>query len=395
MNILIVGSGLNTEAPGWAEYFASSDKIDRVYMYCTTPYQSNCMNPKVNHLNILQLNNITYDYYLCLDPKALSQIKFKLCPNAIVIGCDNSIAKLELDKSYFKTVCNEKGVLSPKRLFEGNANQCLENIQIDFPIIIKPSTEFMGVKTNIYPDLASAINFLNKMNARSSNDIFIIEEYIDNAIHVEVCFVADGKDLYSLGTSAEYKNWLGTGANKGGWVNYSISPSNLVTKELEYDLLLRMKVIFGESIPKGIFCVQGLATKDRLYLMELNARPGGSEIVTVWNKTDPFEFLTHITNGTFEKCELKLLDHIGKYYGLYTIINKSRQAVLINLPKDNDNIVLAPYNVFKLSGNYFSCNNDFPIMLGIIGDSEKEVRALAKEYIPEIFNKQYFDYDID
>ena len=404
MNFLIIGSGATGEAPTWAEYLATSDKFEKIYIHSTTPYISTCMNSKIEMISGDQINDRHYDYYWGMDSKEALYPSIKInCDN--VIGNNKTVATLEVDKWIFKETCYDRKIPTPSVLMGGeplDLKTKLLNVDewFTYPIVIKPYHEMNGVRSDVYNNQTDAINFLNKMENEFPFDKLFVEEYIHDALHLEICFVADGEGVYSLGTSAEYKNWLGNPDKFiGGWVSYATSPCSLTTKEHEDFLVDCATKLFETGIPKGIYCIQGLATADKMYLLELNARPGAGDMVTLWNNTDAFDFISSIHNGSFKECPLDILgSSSGVHYGMFTILNKQNQSALINITSlvpDQDKVIVAPYNILYTEGYYYSAPIISPIMVGIIGTSEKEVIEIARERIPIMFNRDAFNYDLD
>jgi len=403
MNLLIVGSGGNGEATAWAEYFARSSEIDNVYLLLMSPYESNCMNPKVKIVNGRDIKNLQIDYYwnMYIKQAGISEIRIEIPDTTIQLGTSPRLRELEVNKQFFKDECKRLGVQTPFILADGSCQELiiyLTNEHITYPIVIKPSSENIPAKTNIYTSKENAIKFLTGISNRCNNANFIVEEYISDTIHLEALYASDGNDIYSLGVTTEEKLWLGSLDTKGGWVNFSVSPCAKVTQKHKDFLADSTRKLLDGDIPKGLFCVQGLATvqDDEMFFIEINARPGGPDLVNMWNATEPFDFMHAIATSSFEKLNVELLDDRGFYYGIFTVINKAKQSILINTDKlvsDDYEVHIGSYNILNIGGKFFSASGLSPMVIGIVGKNYEDVMKKAGEKVPEIFNPIYFDFE--
>lgn len=411
MKVLIIGSTF--EAPSWAHWISQSPDISAVHLWVVGVYPvPNKTEGKIKFVNmsikpntdtiLAKHKELQTDVVWCMDTRccAAGVVDDLQAAGVNVIGATKAWGQLEFNKLAFKKVCVQLNIPTPpvKAIIENPSDTNWH--AITYPVVIKP--EFSdGIKTNVYHHVQDVLVGVNPSHLKQDTRLFL-EDYQPHSEELEIVILVADDNIISLGTGTDYKNYIGDASKKNathGHIASATCPSDSVDKEQVQQILeifVRPLINFA-GLTRGVFGIQLIKGLDgQFYFIEINARPGGPDLTSLWLKTDAYQFLSKLTKGTLTQADIHLLDDDGKYYGLYSIFPKTQKALL------NTNIIeCADYQINDDTlikddeGNYRAIRTINPIVIGFTGDSAVEVEEKAKRLIPTIFDSSVFDYFLD
>lgn len=195
--------------------------------------------------------------------------------NVDYVGTDLLGSIISYDKELTKIICNKYQIPQVKYITI-NENKPVKSIDIDFPVIVKPSKCGSSIGINI----SNNIKELNKhiKNAFNYDDKVIVEKYI-KARELE-CAILDGKKL-KVSPVGEIKPSNDFYDYDAKYVSDSslLIPAN-ITSSLENEIQEYSKKIFKILSLKDLSRIDFLYDYEnkKLYFNEVNTMPGFTEI---------------------------------------------------------------------------------------------------------------------
>lgn len=240
------------------------------------------------------------------------------------IGPSAAGTKLEGDKSFLRDLMREYKIeASPEYhvFFDvGKAREFVKNC--DYPVAVKPAgvTEGDGVKVMgiQLKDKNDALNYIKEIFDRSIGDkpCVIIEKKMEGEEYTLQVF-SDGKTIIPMPVVRDYKllEEGDSGLNTPGMGSYS-SPDHLLpflskeNFEESMDILRKILNAMKEKHDdkfKGILSGQFMLTEDGVKLVEINVRPGDSEILNITPilKTDLLEICIAIMEEKLDEIRIE------------------------------------------------------------------------------------------
>jgi len=240
------------------------------------------------------------------------------------IGPSQFCTKLEGDKGFLRNLMRENDIDAyPEFRVFFNPDKASRYIN-DFPeqVVVKPAgiTEGEGVQVEgvQLTDKVDAIAYVKEIfdSAIGCLPSVIIEERLIGEEYT-IQFFCDGKTAVPMPATRDYKllNEGESGLNTPGMGSYS-GPVNMLpfldeksfdeSQQIIDDILNVMIEKFNEPF-KGFLSGQYILTEDGVKLIEINVRPGDSEILNITPilKTDFLEICKAIHAGTLDELEIE------------------------------------------------------------------------------------------
>ncbi|BAC24169.1 carB [Wigglesworthia glossinidia endosymbiont of Glossina brevipalpis] len=212
-----------------------------------------------------------------------------------IIGTQYKYINLAENREKFKKIINNIGLNQPKSFVSKNINSVIKQAEmIGYPIIIRPSYILGGRYMKIiYNKKDLMLYFKNKKNI-SINFPILLDEFLTNAIEVDVDAIFDGKNLLICGIIEHIEL---AGIHSGD--STSVFPPFSLSKEIQSSIKEQTKKISHAFKIKGFLNIQFAIKNRMIYLIEVNPRASRS-----------IPFISKATGISFTK--IAILSMIGK-----------------------------------------------------------------------------------
>ena len=189
--------------------------------------------------------------------------------NINILGTSTQSIDLAEDRDLFSKTLNNLKIKQPLNGISNNIDQTL-NIanKIGYPVLIRPSYVLGGRAMEIaYDDNALRLFAENAMLVSSNNNI-LIDQYLENAIEIDVDLVRDQDGKVFIAGIMEHIEEAGIHSGDSGC---SLPPFS-IDADIEDQIVVWVKKIAHQINVVGLMNVQ-LALKDnQLYVLEVNPR---------------------------------------------------------------------------------------------------------------------------
>jgi phosphoribosylamine--glycine ligase len=296
MKILIVGSGGREHALVWK--ISQSKRVNKIFAAPGNPGMTQLADlVNIKPTSIIELADFAMDEKIDLtvvgpeQPLALGIVDEFNNRNLKIFGPTQKAAMIETSKSFAKEFMRKNNIPTPDFKICNSASEALEYFpRAQFPLVIKADGLAAGKGVYICRKKDEAQEAISEIMLEGkfgkSGERVVIEEYLSGQ---EVSFMAvcDGKRIFPLATSMDYKKALDgdKGPNTGGMG--AISPAPQMSKDLFNQI---MKTIIQPTVSglkfenkeyKGLLYAGLMITRDGPRVLEFNARFGDPETQVV------------------------------------------------------------------------------------------------------------------
>jgi len=186
-----------------------------------------------------------------------------------ILGTSTEAIDLAEDRDRFSETLNSLNITQPKNGFAKNVEETLDIADdIDFPVLVRPSYVLGGRAMEIAYNENQLKNFATKAMEVSSNNIILVDQYLENAIEVDVDLIRDSSgDIFIAGIMEHIEEaGIHSGDSACSLPPFSINNSmQSLIKDWVSKIANKIKVV-------GLMNTQ-LAIKDNnLYVLEVNPR---------------------------------------------------------------------------------------------------------------------------
>ena len=322
MNVMVIGGGGREHAI--VHSLKKSSKIDKIYALPGNggiAKEATCVSiaatDKEKIVEFALENKIDYAVVAPDDPLVLGVVDALNEKGIDCFGPKANAAIIEGSKVFSKNLMKKYNI--PTALYEvfSDAKKAKEYLETsDFPIVIKADGLALGKGVIIAPDYNEAVSAIDmimedKVFGESGNNI-VIEEFLTGPEVSVLCFT-DGKTLKPMVSSMDHKRALDNdeGLNTGGMG--TIAPNPYYTDDVAKECMEKIFIPTIDAMNK-----EGRTFKGCLYfglmltpkgpkVIEYNCRFGDPEtqVVLPLLKSDLFDIMTSVTNGTLESQEVE------------------------------------------------------------------------------------------
>ncbi len=322
MNVMVIGGGGREHAI--VHSLKKSSKIDKIYALPGNggiAKEATCVpiaaTDKEKIVEFAVDNKIDYAVVAPDDPLVLGVVDALNEKGIDCFGPKANAAIIEGSKVFSKNLMKKYNI--PTALYEvfSDADKAKEYLKTsDFPIVIKADGLALGKGVIIAPDYSEAVSAIDmimedKVFGESGNNI-VIEEFLTGPEVSVLCFT-DGKTLKPMVSSMDHKRALDNdeGLNTGGMG--TIAPNPYYTEDVAKECMEKIFIPTIDAMNK-----EGRTFKGCLYfglmltpkgpkVIEYNCRFGDPEtqVVLPLLKSDLFDIMTSVTNGTLENQEVE------------------------------------------------------------------------------------------
>ena len=186
-----------------------------------------------------------------------------------VIGTSTEAIDLAEDRDRFSEILMKLKIAQPKNAFANTVAQTLEKAEeIGYPVLVRPSYVLGGRAMQIAYDKDNLESFSNEALEVSSNNVILIDEYLENAKEIDVDIIRDKNgEIYVAGIMEHIEE---AGIHSGD--SACSLPPYSVNKDTQNKIIEWVSKIANEINVVGLMNTQ-LAIKDKkIYVLEVNPR---------------------------------------------------------------------------------------------------------------------------
>ena len=172
------------------------------------------------------------------------------------------------DRERFKALVEKLGLKQPNNAIARNAKEAAEAAKIvGFPIVLRPSNVLGGRGMEIVDNDAELGRYISEAVKVSGQSPLLIDQYLRDAIEVDVDIICDGEEVYVAGVMEHIEE---AGVHSGDSA-CSLPPYTL-SDEIVAELGRQAKVLALELGVVGLMNTQFAVKGDVIYLIEVNPR---------------------------------------------------------------------------------------------------------------------------
>ena len=186
-----------------------------------------------------------------------------------ILGTSTKSIDLAEDRDLFSNTLNELKINQPKNGISNNINDIL-NIanNIGYPVLIRPSYVLGGRAMEIAYDDKSLKNFAKTAMSVSSNNTILIDQYLENAIELDVDLIRDSEGNVFIAGIMEHIEEAGIHSGDSAC---SLPPFS-IDKDIENQIIQWVTDIANKINVIGLMNAQIALKERKLYVLEVNPR---------------------------------------------------------------------------------------------------------------------------
>ena len=172
------------------------------------------------------------------------------------------------DRERFKALVDKLGLKQPNNMIARNAKEAKEASKtVGYPLVLRPSNVLGGRGTEIVDNDTELTRYITEAVKVSGKSPLLIDQYLRDAIEVDVDVICDGEDVYVAGIMEHIEE---AGVHSGDSA-CSLPPYTLSDK-IVAELGRQAKVLALELGVIGFMNTQFAVKDDVVYLIEVNPR---------------------------------------------------------------------------------------------------------------------------
>ncbi len=172
------------------------------------------------------------------------------------------------DRERFKALVDKLGLKQPNNDIVRTAKQAEEAAErVGYPVVLRPSNVLGGRGMEIVEDTEDLRRYVTEAVKVSGNAPLLIDQYLRDAIEVDVDVICDGKDVFIAGIMEHIEEaGVHSGDSACSLPPYTLSPA------IQAELARQGRVLALELGVIGLMNVQFAVKGDVVYLIEVNPR---------------------------------------------------------------------------------------------------------------------------
>ena len=190
-----------------------------------------------------------------------------------ILGTSTTAIDLAEDRDLFSITLNKLNIQQPKN---GISNDISESIKIankiGYPVLIRPSYVLGGRAMEIAYDDKDLESFASKAMNVSANNTILIDQYLENAIEIDVDLIRDNKGFVYIAGIMEHIEEAGIHSGDSAC---SLPPFS-ISSEIENKIIKWVTNIANEIKVVGLMNTQLALKENQLYVLEVNPRASRS-----------------------------------------------------------------------------------------------------------------------
>ncbi|MDX1808439.1 MAG: carbamoyl-phosphate synthase large subunit [Sulfurospirillaceae bacterium] len=187
---------------------------------------------------------------------------------ANIIGTSARVIDMAEDRKKFSNFINENNLLQPKNDTAISKEDAIEKAKdIGYPVLVRPSYVLGGRAMRIVYNESELREYMDEAVSVSHSSPVLIDQFLDNAIELDVDAVCDGKEVY-IGGIMQHIEEAGIHSGDSACSLPTVSVSKKLTKRVEEQtkkIALNLGVV-------GLMNIQFAIYQDDVYMIEVNPR---------------------------------------------------------------------------------------------------------------------------
>ena len=185
-----------------------------------------------------------------------------------LLGTTPEAIHLAEERGAFGQVLHDAGLPAPRHGMARSVQEAeVIAAEIGYPVLVRPSYVLGGRGMEIVYDKAVLAEYIQRATEASPEHPVLVDEFLDEAIEIDVDALYDGVELY-LGGVMEHIEEAGIHSGDSAC---ALPPMTLGRQELEQIRASTLAIAEGVGV-RGLLNIQFALTGDRLYVLEANPR---------------------------------------------------------------------------------------------------------------------------
>ena len=184
-----------------------------------------------------------------------------------ILGTPYSSIDSSEDREKFKKIVNKLSLNQPKNGICHSVEEGLKIAKkIGFPVVIRPSFVLGGRGMEIIYSIQDLKTYLNKVLS-FSNESILIDQYLTNAIEIDVDAICDGKTVFLAGIMEHIEE---AGIHSGD--SACVIPTQSLSQKIIDNIEIQTQKIALELNVRGLINIQFAIQNKKIFLLEVNPR---------------------------------------------------------------------------------------------------------------------------
>ena len=186
-----------------------------------------------------------------------------------ILGTTTEAIDLAEDRDRFSETLKKLNIKQPKNGFAKNINEAVNIAKnIGYPVLVRPSYVLGGRAMEIAYNEKHLISFTKSALEVSSNNIILVDHYLENATEVDVDIIRDGNGKIFIAGIMEHIEEAGIHSGDSAC---SLPPFS-ISKEKQNKIITWVSKIAEEIKVIGLMNTQLAIKNDGIYVLEVNPR---------------------------------------------------------------------------------------------------------------------------
>ncbi|MBS3899144.1 MAG: carbamoyl-phosphate synthase large subunit [Dethiobacter sp.] len=209
-----------------------------------------------------------------------------------ILGTSHDAIDLAEDRKRFKELLHKLNLRQPESVTATSVEGALALVKsVGYPVIVRPSYVLGGRAMEIVYDNESLRDYMRRALAASPEHPVLIDEYLEDAIEVDVDAISDGIETVIAGVMEHIEE---AGIHSGDSA-CSLPPHSLSSAVVE-EIKTQTKALALELNVLGLMNVQYAVKNEKVYILEVNPRA---------SRTIPF--VSKVTGIAYAKLAAKVI----------------------------------------------------------------------------------------
>lgn len=187
---------------------------------------------------------------------------------ANILGTSSHTIDETEDREKFENFLNRLNLKRPRNGMARNSTQALETAEkIGYPVLVRPSYVLGGRAMRVIQDEEELEKYIKSIKEYISEYPLLIDEFIDNAVELDVDLLSDGEDVY-IGGILEHIQEAGVHSGDATMV----TPPYFLADRVIEDVKRQVALMAKELHILGLMNVQVAIKGTKIYILEVNPR---------------------------------------------------------------------------------------------------------------------------